>query len=205
MKVLAGVEKSNPELDWSLKISYKSQYISSDYDGTVQMLVNSTELNRELFNSYLKQEIQPLFNKHVKDLSGGEMQRLGIALALSRDCDLCLLDEPSAFLDVEQRIKFADIIRKITEKQEITTMVIDHDITLQDYVSDRLMIFDGEPGQKGHAHAGESMHSGMNKFLKDMAITYRRDPDSGRPRANKPDSQKDGEQKKAGEYYYTFD
>ncbi|MFC2174682.1 ribosome biogenesis/translation initiation ATPase RLI [archaeon] len=205
MKALAGVEKSEPELDWSLEISYKPQYISSDFEGTVMQLVGKSEMNRELFESYLKPEIKDLFNKKVKELSGGELQRVGIVLALARDCDLCLLDEPSAFLDVEQRIRFADIIRKITEKQEITTMVIDHDITLQDYVSDRLMVFDGDPGKTGKAMAAEAMHSGMNRFLEGMDITYRRDPDSGRPRANKPDSQKDSEQKKTGEYYYALE
>ena len=106
-------------------------------------------------------------------------------------------------IDAEQRIRFATIIRRITEKRENTTLVIDHDITMQDYVSDRLMIFDGNPGKKGKAHKPESMHTGMNKFLKDMEITYRRDENTGRPRANKPDSQKDSEQKQKGEYYYT--
>ena len=202
MKVLAGVEKGNPPLDWALTISYKPQYISSDYSGTVQMLVNESKINREIFDTYLREEVKDLYSKKVKELSGGELQRLGIVLALSRDCELCLLDEPSAFLDVEQRIHLSDIIRKVTEKQGITAMVIDHDITLIDYVSNRLMVFDGEPGKRGHAHAAEQMQAGMNKFLRKMEITYRRDPDSGRPRANKPDSQKDSEQKKSGEYYY---
>ena len=205
MKVLAGVEKGEPALDWSLRVSYKPQYISSEFEGTVMQLVGKSEMNRELFDTYLKPEVKDLYNKHVKELSGGEMQRVGIVLALARDCDLCLLDEPSAFLDVEQRIRFADIIRKITEKQEITTMVIDHDITLQDYVSDRLMVFDGEPGKTGKVLAAEAMHSGMNRFLEKMAVTYRRDPDSGRPRANKPGSQKDEEQTKGGEYYYALE
>jgi len=205
MKVLAGVEKSKPELAWSLTVSYKPQYISSDYEGTVEMLLNESKINREVYDTYLKHELADLLRKRVKELSGGEMQRVGIVLALARDCEVCLLDEPSAFLDVEQRIKFADLIRKITEKLDLTTLVIDHDITLQDYVSDRLMIFDGTPGKRGHAHAAEAMHTGMNRFLADMDITYRRDPDSGRPRSNKPGSQKDSAQKKSGEYYYEFE
>ncbi len=202
MRVLAGAEESKPPIGWSLRISYKPQYISSNYSGTVQMLIGESKINREIFDTYLRDEVKELYNKQVSELSGGEMQRLGIVLALSRDADLCLLDEPSAFLDVEQRIRLSDIIRKVTEKQEITTMVIDHDITLIDYVSNRLMVFDGEPGKAGKAHAAEAMQEGMNKFLKKMGITYRRDPETGRPRANKPGSQKDTEQKRSGEYYY---
>jgi len=46
------------------------------------------------------------------------------------------------------------------------------------------------------------MHEGMNSFLKEMNLSFRRDPKTGRPRANKLDSQRDKEQKKKGEYYY---
>jgi ATP-binding cassette subfamily E protein 1 len=48
-----------------------------------------------------------------------------------------------------------------------------------------------------------SMEAGMNGLLSQLGITLRRDPDSKRPRINKPGSVKDVEQKKANEYYYT--
>lgn len=203
MKVHAGEEKPTRGQVESDQISYKPQYIHSDFEGSVMELVSQTTLDKEVYNQFLKKEIEDLYEKPVQGLSGGELQRVGIALALAREADLYLLDEPSAFLDVEQRIRLAEIIRKVTEERKCVTLIIDHDIVFQDYVSNRLMIFDGEPGMQGYAHAPESMHSGMNKFLKDMGITYRRDPESGRPRANKPNSQRDIEQKKKGEYYYT--
>jgi len=204
MKVLAGMEKpTKGKIEKTRKISYKPQYISSDYDGSVGRLVTEAKLNKEVYDHFLKREVEDLYEKQVSELSGGELQRVGIALTLAREADLYLLDEPSAFLDVEQRIRFAELIKKITEKRGCVTLVIDHDILFQDYVSNRMMVFDGEPGKKGRAHAPESMHSGMNRFLKEMKITYRRDPETGRPRANKPLSQKDVEQKKKGEYYYT--
>ncbi|MCD6414094.1 MAG: ribosome biogenesis/translation initiation ATPase RLI [Candidatus Diapherotrites archaeon] len=205
MRVLAGVEKpTEGEIKDTYKISYKPQYVSADFDGTVKQLITKTEMNKELFEYFLKKEIIDLYDKNVNELSGGEIQRVAVALALSRDADLYLLDEPSAFLDVEQRIRFAEITKKITEKRRSATMVVDHDIVFQDYVSNRLMVFEGVPGKEGRAHSPESMHSGMNKFLKKMEITYRRDPETGRPRANKPKSQKDIEQKQEGEYYYSF-
>lgn len=204
MKVHAGEEKPDEgKIEEKKKISYKPQYVYSDFEGNVQQLVLGTELDKEVFNQFLRKEIEDLYEKPVQGLSGGEVQRVGIALALAREADIYLLDEPSAFLDVERRIRLAEIIRRITEKRKTTTLIIDHDIVFQDYVSDRMMIFEGTPGVKGFARSPQPMHSGMNKFLKDMAITYRRDPESGRPRANKPDSQKDLEQKKTGEYYYS--
>ena len=48
-----------------------------------------------------------------------------------------------------------------------------------------------------------NLRDGMNKFLKEMNITFRRDPETGRPRANKSGSVKDREQKSKGEYYYS--
>jgi ATP-binding cassette subfamily E protein 1 len=47
------------------------------------------------------------------------------------------------------------------------------------------------------------MREGMNSFLKDLEITFRRDESNKRPRVNKEGSVKDQEQKKIGEYYYT--
>jgi len=65
-----------------------------------------------------------------------------------------------------------------------------------------LMIFDGDPGVSGLAHKPVSLRNGMNSFLSSMNITFRRDPDSGRPRVNKLDSRLDCSQKDIGEYYY---
>jgi ATP-binding cassette subfamily E protein 1 len=204
MKVHAGVEKpTTGKILETSKISYKPQYIHSDFEGNVRMLINESKLDMTIYDQFLKREVEDLYEKQVKTLSGGELQRIGVAIALCRDADIYLFDEPSAFLDVEQRIRLAEIIRKVTESRKSVTLVIDHDIVFQDYVSNRMMVFDGEPGVNGIARAPESMHSGMNKFLKEMQITYRRDPESGRPRANKPNSQRDNEQKKKGEYYYT--
>jgi ATP-binding cassette subfamily E protein 1 len=64
-------------------------------------------------------------------------------------------------------------------------------------------VFDGEPGVRGEAEGPLSMKDGMNRFLGDLEVTFRRDVENNRPRINKPGSQKDKEQKRNGEYYYT--
>ena len=56
--------------------------------------------------------VEPLFNSEVKKLSGGEIQRVGITVALGKPADVYLIDEPSAYLDVEQRIITAKSIKK---------------------------------------------------------------------------------------------
>lgn len=206
MKILAGVEKQDTgDPEFKAKIAYKPQYITSDFPGTALEMVMEGDIDREFFESEIKRFVEDLFEKKVVHLSGGELQRLSIAIALSRNADACLLDEPSAFLDVEQRLALAQLVKRVAEKREITTLVVDHDIVFQDFVANRISVFEGTPGKEGVAHAPEEVHTGMNRFLKDVGVTFRRDPDSGRPRSNKPGSQKDGAQKAKGEYYYMFE
>ena len=69
------------------------------------------------------------------------------------------------------------------------------------YLADKVIVFDGEPAKKAFCTAPEGLISGMNKFLKMMDITFRRDPVNFRPRINKLNSQKDQEQKASGNYF----
>ncbi|VVC72191.1 Cobalamin import ATP-binding protein BtuD [uncultured archaeon] len=205
VKLLAGIEKPDSgEAPEKLKVSYKPQYVRSEFSGTVGELVDSAGIQRDVFESEVKAklEIGELMEKEVKHLSGGELQRVAIAVALSKEADVYLLDEPSAFLDVEQRLNFAGAVKRVVEGSEKTAFVVDHDLVLVDAVSSRVCVFEGEPAVHGVAGAPEDKRTGMNRFLKGMGITLRRDKDSKRPRVNKPGSQMDSEQKRDGEYYY---
>jgi len=206
-KLLAGrLEPDEGEIDARLDISYKPQYIEIDQHMRVDAFLRS--ITDDVGTSYWNTEIaQPLqleriMEQKLTDLSGGERQRVAIAACLSKDADLYLLDEPSAFLDVEQRVQATTAIRRYTENHDATAMVIDHDIYMIDLLSDRLLVFDGEPAQHGHASTPTDMRSGMNEFLGNLDITFRRDERTKRPRVNKPGSQLDRKQKKEGEYYY---
>jgi len=206
VKLLAGVEKPDRGgVKHKLRIAYKPQYIKSDFTGTVGEMVDATgNLNRDIFEREVKvrMSIPELMEKNVGKLSGGELQRVAIAICISQEADLYLLDEPSAFLDVEQRLIFADVLGKVIGGSERSAFVVDHDIILIDSISDRLVVFQGRSGVEGFANAPEGKRNGMNRFLKDVDVTLRRDKDSLRPRVNKPNSVMDREQKQAGEYYY---
>lgn len=208
IKVLAGLEETDGKAKLGeFSVSYKPQYIASDYEGTVQELLIG--VSKESFaSSWYKSEImQPLkinslLDRNVMELSGGELQKVAIAVCLSRKADLLLLDEPSAYLDVEERLNAAKTIRRVTEAHGITAFVVEHDIVVQDFVADRLMVFSGEPGLNGLAKSPTSLREGMNAFLKGMNVTFRRDSVTRRPRVNKEDSQMDVFQKEIGEFYY---
>jgi len=209
VKVLAGViEDDEKKVDLDVKVSYKPQYIKADVDMQVGMFLR--KINPAIDSSYYKTEflkpllLEDLMDRNLDDLSGGELQRVAIIACLLRDADLYLLDEPSAHLDVEQRTEIARIIRRFALNESKAVLVVDHDIYLIDMISDRLMVFQGEAGKKGVAKKPMGMREGMNLFLSNLNITFRRDEDTKRPRVNKLDSRLDREQKSKGEYYYYF-
>ncbi|AEC52776.1 putative ATPase RIL [Pyrococcus sp. NA2] len=208
VKMLAGVEEpTEGKVEWDLTVAYKPQYIKAEYEGTVYELLSKIDSSKLNSNFYKTELLKPLgiidlYDKNVDELSGGELQRVAITATLLRDADIYLLDEPSAYLDVEQRLAVARAIRHLMEKNEKTALVVEHDVLMIDYVSDRLIVFEGEPGRHGRALPPMGMREGMNRFLASIGITFRRDPDTGRPRANKEGSVKDREQKEKGEYYY---
>jgi len=194
-KILADEAEADGNISAKIKISYKPQYLENKFDGTVSDILAT--VNGEKKNILIRQlSMERLMNKDVKNLSGGELQRLAIVLCLSKDCDLYLLDEPSAYLDVDQRLAVAKAIRNAG-----TVMIIDHDLLFLSYISDRAMLFLGEPGVNGRAEC-LPLRDGFNKFLKEIGITFRRDPETKRPRANKLDSVMDREQKASNKYFY---
>ena len=140
--------------------------------------------------------------KKANELSGGELQRVAIAECLSKDADLYLFDEPSAYLDAEQRLIISKILKERMEELGKTALVVEHDLVFLDYLSDRLMVFEGEPSKSGKTSGVLRMEEGMNKFLSNLEVTIRRDKESLRPRINKPDSRLDQEQKTSGKRYY---
>ena len=143
------------------------------------------------------------WNRRLQELSDGEAQRVMFIRALLQGTDWILLDEPTAFLDIEDRLKIAKMIKNFIQMKEKSAFIIDHDMVFMDYLSDRLLVFQGKPGIEGESKEPLSMRDGMNLFLKDLGITFRRDDGNKRPRVNKEGSVKDSEQKKSGEYYYS--
>ncbi|MGE0793318.1 MAG: ribosome biogenesis/translation initiation ATPase RLI [Candidatus Woesearchaeota archaeon] len=203
--VLASKKESKLEIETAsfvgedLRVSYKPQYIESSDELVRIYLQDAMKYELQLIRPL---NIEPLYDLTLNELSGGELQRVEIAKCLGQDADVYLLDEPSAYLDVEQRLILSKVLREMMDLKKGSALVIDHDILIVDYISKRLLVFKGIPAIEGHVEGPFKMGEGMNSFLKDLMITFRRDEVSNRPRVNKEDSQKDKEQKASGKLYY---
>jgi ATP-binding cassette subfamily E protein 1 len=210
VKLLSGViEPTIGKIEYDIKVSYKPQYITPDFKGTVKEFLEWKAHN--LFTTpFLKAEIfkplnlKYLLDKKMENLSGGELQRVAIANCIVQEADIYLIDEPSAYLDSEQRMVTSRTVRRVIEKSGKSAMIVDHDVYFIDMISDALIVFDGEPGKMGIGQGPFSLHEGMNRFLKDVNITFRRDEETHRPRVNKVGSYMDRKQRQDGEYYYNL-
>lgn len=208
LKMLAGeVKPAKGTVHVDAKVAYKPQYLSSEFDGTVDEFFMSS-LGTKYGDPVLQDNLavplrmEKLLARRVGELSGGELQKVAIVATMAQETEVYALDEPSAFLDVEDRFVVARAINRMVKARGKAAVVIDHDLQVIDIVSDRILVFSGEPGVSGEATPPLSKEDGMNEFLKLVGLTYRRDVNTGRPRVNKPGSKLDRDQKEKGAYYY---
>lgn len=205
-RLLAGVLKPDSKAGVpEMRISMKPQTITPKFDGTVRQLFFKKIKQSFLSPQFQTDVVRPLklddfIDQEVKNLSGGELQRVAIVLALGMPADIYLIDEPSAYLDSEQRIIASRVIKRFIMHSKKTAFVVEHDFIMATYLADRVIVFDGEPGIDAHANRPESLLTGCNSFLKNLDVTFRRDPTNFRPRINKLGSQLDQEQKLNGNY-----
>ncbi|KAL0221076.1 hypothetical protein RCL1_000930 [Eukaryota sp. TZLM3-RCL] len=190
-----------------LNISYKPQKISPKFDGTVQMLFHQKIRESYLHPQFISDVITPLnlkslYDREVQYLSGGELQRVALALCLGKPADIYLIDEPSAYLDSEQRIIASKVIKRFIMHAKKTAFIVEHDFIMATYLADRVIVHEGQPGTACIATSPNSLLLGMNQFLSSLEITFRRDPTNYRPRINKHLSQKDQQQKHSGNYFF---
>ncbi len=196
VKALAG-EIPIKGLDLDLQISYKPQYLFSQSEELVRDIIFKEKINKKLSSMF---NIGVLQQKKLNQLSGGELQRFSIARCLAKDADIYLIDEPSAYLDVEERISAAKAIKEIMSEKEKTAFVVEHDLLLISYLADSVIVFSGKPGECGESSEIMGFEEGISMLLKELDITFRKDKESGRPRINSKGSVLDREQRGEGRW-----
>jgi ATP-binding cassette subfamily E protein 1 len=197
---------TKPEIP-KLAVSYKPQKISPKFEGSVRELLHkriaAAYVHPQFVTDVLKpMKIESIIDQEVKNLSGGELQRVAMTICLGTPADIYLIDEPSAYLDSEQRVITAKMIKRFILHAKKTAFVVEHDFIMSTYLADRVIVFEGKPGIEMTAKTPRDLLSGMNAFLENLKVTFRRDPANNRPRINKRESVKDQEQKKSGQYFF---
>ena len=202
VRMLAGLLKSDKQVELDaegmdyeaslagvpdLNVSYKPQKISPKFEGTVRQLLHKRVRDAYVHPQFISDVMKPLMMDNIIDngvqtLSGGELQRLAITLALGQPADVYLIDEPSAYLDSEQRINCAKVIKRFIMHSKKTAFVVEHDFIMATYLADRVVVYHGNPGIEATASAPQSLLGGMNQFLRSLQVTFRRDPVNFRPR-----------------------
>jgi ATP-binding cassette subfamily E protein 1 len=206
--MLAGIEAADSSVEVpQLNVSYKPQKLVGKSEQTVREVflekIRDMWLHPQFQTDVCKPlKIENIIDQPICELSGGELQRVAITLCLGKPADIYLIDEPSAYLDSEQRIVAAKVIKRFILHAKKTAFVVEHDFIMATYLADRVIVFEGVPAIKAKACTPQSLVTGMNSFLKSLNITFRRDPTNFRPRINKLDSIKDKEQKAAGDYFF---
>ncbi|KAF8342773.1 P-loop containing nucleoside triphosphate hydrolase protein [Cantharellus anzutake] len=133
VKLLAGDAPDIETDKQTFLVSLKPQKIAPKFPGSFQ-----TDVVKPM-------SIEPILDNDVQTLSGGELQRVAIVLALGKPADVYLLDEPSSFLDVEQRIQASKVIKRYILHAKKTAFVIEHDFIMATYLADRVIVFGGKP------------------------------------------------------------
>ena len=212
VKMLAGKLAPDTGADKlpQLNVSLKPQTITPKFQGTVRMLllkqIKAAFMHPQFQTDVVKpMSLDNIIDQGVQTLSGGELQRVALVLALGKPADIYLIDEPSAYLDSEQRIQASKVIKRFILHSKKTAMIIEHDIIMATYLADRVIVYEGTPSIKAHARSPESLLTGMNSFLAMLDVSMRRDPTNMRPRVNKYNSIKDKEQKSSGQYFFLED
>ena len=128
--------------DGQISASIKPQQvynISQVFDGTGKELLEKYD-ERGMAGQLTKTlGLENSVDQNVKELSGGELQRLAVAVTSVKDADFYFFDEPSSYNDIYQRTGVAKVIQSLAKIGK-SVMVVEHDLTLLDYVSDLIEV-----------------------------------------------------------------
>jgi len=130
-------------------------------------------------------DVVHLAERSIMDLSGGERQRTVIARALTQTPKVLLLDEPTAFLDLQHQLDICSVLRLLKEDQGLTIVMVSHDLNMASQYCDRIvMLKDGEISAMGSPL--EVMRPEVLQSVYGCAVLVDSHPESGLPRITLP-------------------
>ena len=124
--------------------------------------------------------VADLADRDVDELSGGQRQKVWIAMALAQETGILLLDEPTTYLDINHQIEVLDLLVDLNRKRGTTIVMVLHDLNLAARYSDQLAaLVAGKIDVMGHPK--EILTSAMVQRVFGLSCTIVEDPVSQRP------------------------
>ena len=126
-------------------------------------------------------DVRHLAHRYLHEVSGGERQRAVIARALVQEPRVLLLDEPTAFLDLNHQLDIMTVLRRVSRQQGLTVVMVSHDLNLASQVCDRLLLLrNGELQTLGTPE--DVLRPEIIKQVYGCEVFVDRHPVNGRPR-----------------------
>ena len=136
-------------------------------------------------------DVLHLAHRAVTDLSGGERQRVMIARALAQTPKVLLLDEPTAFLDLQHQVEICSALVRLKEEHCLTIVLVSHDLNLVSQYCDRILLLDrGRAVRLGRPE--EVIEPELLKSVYRCRVLVDCHPDTGLPRVTLPGRQPSG-------------
>jgi cobalamin transport system ATP-binding protein len=130
-------------------------------------------------------DVASLADRLVSDLSGGERQRVMIARALAQEPKILLLDEPTAFLDINHQIEICSLIARLRMERRLTVVLVSHDLNVASQYCDRvLMLKEGRLCRIGLPN--ETIRPDVLRTVYGCDVVVDSHPQTGRPRVTMP-------------------
>ncbi len=153
LNAISGIKSYDGEIKTDGKVSYLNQNINSKAKFTVFetiLLGKVADLSLRITKEDKKDaekildilDIRKYKDKYINRLSGGEVQKVFIGQALVANPKILLLDEPVSALDLKNQYDIMRIIKNLTEKLNLTTLISLHQIALIEKFADNIILID---------------------------------------------------------------
>ncbi|MBU1704277.1 MAG: ribosome biogenesis/translation initiation ATPase RLI, partial [Nanoarchaeota archaeon] len=150
-----------------IKVAYKPQQVElipKTQKGTVKDLLKKVDEKKELDKISRLLSIDKILDHNIKDISGGELQRVAIAATVLKKANLYIFDEPTSYLDIKQRLKVAKFIKELAD-ENTAVLVVEHDLIILDYMTDLVHLMYGKPSVYGIVSLPKTTKAGINVYL----------------------------------------